>query len=127
MNAGSLLLPALWSFDMNVADDWGKVPQVLRTRDYFSRMETLDGQFIRQYKIPSFHPKLRPARELRLTTFETACQKALENNIHLDDHTWQTIFGLCQDLAFKKFNLIQEPVLSSDQPQLLALVLEGFK
>ncbi len=127
MIAGSLGVPALRSFDMNVADDWGKDPTVLRTRNYFSRMESLDGQYIRQHGISFFHPKLRPARELRLTTFEAACQRALKNNIRLDEHTWQNIFSLCQDLAFKKFNLIREPVLSSDQPQLLALVMEGFK
>lgn len=112
---------------MGITDTWGQDPAVRRTRDFFSKMESLDRQFISEHRIFAFDPKLRPARDLRRRTFEEACTRASAKKMTLDEQTWAIMFCLCQALAFEKFNLIEAPMLNTDHPHLLELIMEGFK
>ena len=112
---------------MSHTDTWGKDPDVRRARDFFSKMESLDRQFISDHKISLFDPKLRPARDMRRRSFEAACARAVKQGVTLDEQICQTMFCLCQHLSFKKFDLVEDPLLNADHPHLLDLVMEDFK
>ena len=112
---------------MHQKDEFGHDPGVQQTRTYFSQMEALDSRLIDRSGISRFDAKLRPAREMRFSLFETACSRAYKKSLCLDENRVLALFEICQDLAFKKSGLSVSPSSTVFDPELVALAKEGAR
>jgi|JFJP01.1.fsa_nt_gi hypothetical protein len=112
---------------MHQQDEFGHDPGVQRTRAYFAHMEALDSRLIDRSGISRFDAKLRPAREMRFSLFESACSLAYKKGLLMDENKTMALFEICQDLAFQKNGLSATPSSTVFDPELVALAKEGVR
>ena len=113
--------------EADMQDEFGHDPEIQQTRTYFSQMEALDSRLIDRSGISRFDARLRPAREMRFSLFETACSRAYKKGLRLDENRALALFEICQDLAFQKNGLSVTPSSTMFDPDLISLAKEGAR